>query len=304
MEEKSALSPMLKPPSGFGKVWYILYPILMFFGVNIAVTIIAMIVVAVSITSENPFTGGDMMAYSMELGTKITEALTAQVILIQAITYFILSGLFILLFIRDIKKRGLYKDKPEKNGILPYIFMVLTVNGFSMFFVSLTNITKLYEVFPSMLNADEAISGQSPILVFVYTAILAPICEELLFRGMIFKRLRGMIPFVPAALISSVLFGLGHISVPQIIYTSILGFLFAYIYEKYGSILVTMFCHFALNTVIIIINYTLSDVLSSETSLIITFIVTGVVFIAGLIPLLIHLKKMPSVLHKMPVDNR
>jgi membrane protease YdiL (CAAX protease family) len=300
MEEKTVSSPLLKPPGGFSKVWYILYPILIYFGITFAVALIAMLVFSFSLAAEYPFTGGDLMAYSTDLGSKVTELVNANTLLIQTISYFLIAGLFLLLFIRDIKKRGLYKDKCEKTGILPYILMALSVGAFSLFFVTFANITKIYEIFPSMLANDTLITGQNPILVFIMISIITPICEELFFRGMLFKRLRGMMSFVPAAIISALFFGLAHVSPPQIIYTGILGFLFAYVYEKYGSILVPMFCHFALNTVIFITNYTVAQYLEDGTVIMVTFIVSGVIFIACLIPLRLRLKKMPAMLHKMP----
>ncbi|MDR0975117.1 MAG: CPBP family intramembrane metalloprotease, partial [Ruminococcus sp.] len=244
----------LKPPRGFGKVWYILYPILIFFGLTFLVQIIAMIIMAVSFAAEMPMTG-DIAQYSFDLGMKVGEAAAANIVLIQTISYFLLAGLFFLLFRRDIKKRGLTPDKPARNGALPFLWMALTVGGYSIFFVSLVNITKLYEIFPEMMSTDLAIAGQSPILVIILTTVITPFTEELFFRGLLFKRLRGMLSFIPSAIISSIIFGIAHGSVPQFFYTFLLSILFCYIYEKYGSLLITIYCHFVLNSVIMVVNY-------------------------------------------------
>lgn len=52
--------------------------------------------------------------------------------------------------------------------------------------------------------------GPELVLAFVSLVILAPIFEELLFRGFIFKSLADKWDFWPAALTTSVLFGLAH----------------------------------------------------------------------------------------------
>ncbi|MDR0903208.1 MAG: CPBP family intramembrane metalloprotease [Ruminococcus sp.] len=299
MEENTATT-YKRPPKGFGKVWYILYPILIYFGVTYLVMFVFMVAMAIKIAAETPFADDNLMGYASELGTKIAEAATSNVLIIQLIAYVLLAGLFLLLLIRDVKKRGLFEQKPAKTGILPYVFMFLTVGGYSFFFVALTELTKLYEIFPTMTSTGQAVDESNPIIVILLMCIITPITEELFFRGMIFKRLRGMMSFVPAAIISSIIFGLAHVSVPQIIYTGILAFLWAYIYEKYGSILVTMFCHFVLNTLLMVFGYVLPNAFDERNTVIIIFIVSGAVFIAGLVPLLISLKKMPAVLHTFP----
>ncbi|MDR0986086.1 MAG: CPBP family intramembrane metalloprotease [Ruminococcus sp.] len=301
MEEQVNISGV-RPPKGFGKVWYIIYPMLIYFGMSFVVNCIVFIPIAISLAQANPFTGGNILEYSTELSTKIREAAAGQMLLISIITGFLSIGVMLPLFIRDIKKRGLYEKKPAKTGVLPYIFMALTVAGYSLFFLSLINLTSLHQIFSSMLTNDQMVSGQNPLLVFLLLSVITPIMEEFFFRGLIFKRLRGMMSFVPAAIIASIIFGIGHGSLPQIIYTFCLSLGLCYIYEKYGSILVTMFTHFVLNAIVFISNYTLTPVLSEKTSLIIIFIVSGVVFIGGLIPLLLSLKKMPPLLHKMPSD--
>ena len=48
------------------------------------------------------------------------------------------------------------------------------------------------------------------ILAFICLVVLAPICEEIIFRGWLYGKLRFKMPAVPAILITSVLFGLMH----------------------------------------------------------------------------------------------
>jgi len=48
------------------------------------------------------------------------------------------------------------------------------------------------------------------ILAFTCLVVLAPLCEEIMFRGWLYGKLRFRMPAVPAILITSVLFGVMH----------------------------------------------------------------------------------------------
>jgi membrane protease YdiL (CAAX protease family) len=67
--------------------------------------------------------------------------------------------------------------------------------------------------------------------------ILAPVFEELVFRGLLFAILRRKFRFLPAALISAVMFGLAHgYGLVGLISVCWSGVLWAWIYEKTGSL--------------------------------------------------------------------
>jgi hypothetical protein len=71
-------------------------------------------------------------------------------------------------------------------------------------------------------------------------AVFAPVCEEVFFRGMLYRSLRNRLPLWPAVLIAGSLFGLIHIfshplnSIPVLI---AFGILMCLLYERTGSVL-------------------------------------------------------------------
>lgn len=76
-------------------------------------------------------------------------------------------------------------------------------------------------------------------------AVLAPISEELFFRGMLFGGLRVRMAFLPAALLSAAFFGSLHLptgasAVPPLIF---FGFLLAWVYERSGSLWPAIILH-------------------------------------------------------------
>ena len=94
----------------------------------------------------------------------------------------------------------------------------------------------------SFIEHDE-IFNANPILAFISVAILAPIVEEIIFRGIIFneadKYKGGAFPII----ISALLFGLAHMQPIQIVYTFIVGLIFGFVYSKTHSLLIVMFLH-------------------------------------------------------------
>ena len=77
--------------------------------------------------------------------------------------------------------------------------------------------------------------------------IVAPISEELIFRQVIYKRLRGISPVWVAVLISALLFGLYHGNLVQGIYAFIMGGLLALVYEWTGSFVAPVLFHMVAN---------------------------------------------------------
>lgn len=77
--------------------------------------------------------------------------------------------------------------------------------------------------------------------------IVAPISEELVFRQVIYKRLRGISPVWVAVMISALLFGLYHGNLVQGIYAFIMGCLLALVYEWTGSFVAPVLFHMIAN---------------------------------------------------------
>jgi membrane protease YdiL (CAAX protease family) len=74
------------------------------------------------------------------------------------------------------------------------------------------------------------------VLALFLGAVIAPISEETFFRGFIFAGLRRDYPFGIAAGVSSLIFAVGHMVPGAILPLYVLGFLFAWLRERTGSI--------------------------------------------------------------------
>lgn len=78
--------------------------------------------------------------------------------------------------------------------------------------------------------------------------IVTPVAEELMFRGVLYKRFRERQGFWYSALWSSLLFSFMHSNTTQMVYTFLLGVLLSYLYEKFGSFKAPLVLHILLNT--------------------------------------------------------
>ena len=90
----------------------------------------------------------------------------------------------------------------------------------------------------------EMMMEQPFVLIVLVMAVMPAVGEELYFRGLLFGSLRHRYPAVWAILISSLIFGVFHLSLVKILPTGMLGACFAYITYVSGSIYIGMFLHF------------------------------------------------------------
>ncbi len=105
---------------------------------------------------------------------------------------------------------------------------------------------------PESVLTDYAESAQSLVegpLIWQILAnvIMAPLVEEILFRGLVFGRMRKAMSDWSALLFTSFFFGLMHGQVLWICYTTVVGLVLGYVAWKTDSIWTSIFMHFAFN---------------------------------------------------------
>ena len=88
--------------------------------------------------------------------------------------------------------------------------------------------------------------GGDPVaigLLVIAAVILAPIVEELIFRGCLYRFLKSQTTLIPAQLASGMLFSIIHWNLLSFVPLVIVGIFLARVYEKTGSILVAIWFH-------------------------------------------------------------
>ncbi len=98
-----------------------------------------------------------------------------------------------------------------------------------------------------------------PLLLFVGGAVVAPIVEEIFFRGFVFTGLGRRWSWPRAALASAGLFALAHFLPTALLPIFILGLIFAYLYQVSGSIWPAILMHMLTNTLALSAAYAVSQ---------------------------------------------
>lgn len=100
---------------------------------------------------------------------------------------------------------------------------------------------------PSYQQVSETAYSASFLVQFAVLGIVMPLAEELLFRGVIFRRYMENRSFWYSAVWSSLFFSLMHTSRTQMIYTFLLGLMLCWVYRRFGSFLAPVALHMAAN---------------------------------------------------------
>ena len=132
-----------------------------------------------------------------------------------------------------------YKFKLSNLNLLPLIFLVV-------FSFQLGLNLPIQKIFNSLFSINKSVSFYS--WVYIVSALsLAPLLEEILFRGIIYKGLLSSYSPKNAIIISSIIFGLIHGQPTMIPGAIFFGLLFGYIYYKTNSLGMTILLHFTAN---------------------------------------------------------
>ena len=89
-------------------------------------------------------------------------------------------------------------------------------------------------------------------LMIIVSSIVGPILEEIIFRKIIFGVLYEKTNFFFAGLISSVIFGIVHQDLTHLLLYTAMGFTFAFLYVQTKRIIVPIFAHVMMNTIVVV----------------------------------------------------
>jgi membrane protease YdiL (CAAX protease family) len=183
---------------------------------------------------------------------------------------FSITLIIILLILRKARTDALLVRKaPASPGesivwAIAGVFLALFAQGIA------ANIeANLFGVDPGSKNTENILQiiKTFPASMLV-SSIFGPILEEIVFRKIIFGSLYKRFSFWIAATISSVIFAMAHMEFEHILLYSAMGFTFAFLYVRTGRILVPIFAHVAMNTLVVVVQLFYRDQLQHIQGLI------------------------------------
>lgn len=176
--------------------------------------------------------------------------------LIEGITALATIPVLWVMFHKDRVRERLRGVVPNKKAALwKYAAVVVIGMALCVGVNNLMIIGNVSTVGEEYLEIMEALYSAPLAVQVISLVVLTPVCEELVFRGLIFRRLRERAAFMHAALNSAIVFGLMHMNLVQMIYGTLLGMVFAYVYEKYGSVKAPITAHIAANFISVLGTY-------------------------------------------------
>ncbi len=174
--------------------------------------------------------------------TKFLNENTATILIPAMIISFLLYVLIIKAREKNIFEMCKFNKIKTKN-----VFLIIAITaGYSLALSAISGYVLKY--FPSYNQTQNSISGtMTSVLGIIAVLILAPIFEEILFRGIILSEIRENLRAVPAVIIQAVTFGVYHMNMFQGIYTAILGLILGYACVRTMTILGSIIAHITFN---------------------------------------------------------
>ena len=169
-----------------------------------------------------------------------------EIMMLSALGTIMLTG---ILFARDRKleqKAGVVL--PERASLSKYWTVVILGISGCIAATCLMAMVQLAFYDEQYQQAAQITYSAGFLVQIIGLGIVIPIAEELMFRGILYKRFRERQGFWYSALWSALLFSFIHSNTTQMIYAFLLGVLLSYLYEKFGSFRAPVVLHILLNT--------------------------------------------------------
>lgn len=244
------------------KFWYLFGPFLIYWGIEFVGAMIAslvMVIVSVpelmqSVTWKDSMTNEEFAEAAIQMQSVLLDMAARYQVQMLAAAALLTIPVLAVLYRRDRKQEQIQKLPVNKKAPLyQYIWTVILGIAVCIGGNVLIVMTNLAFVSQSYQNTSAVFYTPSFLIQVICLGFIIPISEELLFRGLLFKRCRELMGFWPAALSISILFGFSHGNLVQFLYAMGLGLLLAYVCEKYGSLKAAIVLHMTANLTSLIV---------------------------------------------------
>lgn len=167
-----------------------------------------------------------------------SASLLGQLLVVELLPVFLVMLIFSIKF----KDAFPFRKVSGKNLFYSCILLICLLPS-----VSLVNMISLVfsenEILNTILDYDV-----KPLQLFILIGVLAPIVEEMMFRGLLVK-ITEKGSLLTVCLLNGFLFGVFHGNLNQFCYAFILGSLFTYLVKVSGSLTTSTLLHIAFNSI-------------------------------------------------------
>ena len=276
------------PESRGRQVWRIVYPILIFLAIPNLVAFVAGLYQGIQYAIQSP----DAFQNPAILNEFLVEWLAQNTLVLTMIGQLLCLAPLVPMWVSMRRRMPLFdrKASPTTLGLLaiPAFFGLSLLVGLLLSFV---DVGEMYEAL------EAALSSGSVVIRFVTLAVVAPVVEELCFRGIILNRsLSWMRPWT-AVILQAAMFGVGHMNLVQGLYAFAVGMMFGYLYLRFRNLWLCIIGHFAFNLPSVLLD------IIKDTGVEITAIRVLIIG-AGLLVAVFFLYRLPAAVPVTIFDNR
>ncbi len=240
------------------KIWRVGGPLFAYFGINFTVKLCFHLGLFYAQFKElNVNAAFNGILYSEQLNEK--EQVYA--VLIAGLAAVISIPIFYILMKKDYEYPVNRRHKEKNFDITLYVRnfdremlpMFILIGVFATLGLSrLILMLPIDGILGDYTSIKETYEAGSVWIQIIMLGIVTPIAEELLFRGIVYNRLKIYYDVTIAGYISAIIFGVVHFNLLQGIYAFIMGIIFAYVYQKSNNICAPMVIHVAANLVAVL----------------------------------------------------
>ena len=192
---------------------------------------------------SNGYTNKEFLEYikTLEYQDKLNNYINSKTLIIILITLII----FVPLFYNVYKKYRQKNNFKLNNIFIPILFGISISLIYNITLYNLNNVINFTDIFK--------LSPLPIIVQIISSGIAGPILEELIFRGIVYNKLKTFNKKMSAIILTSLIFGIIHGNVINMIYAFGVSFMFIYLYEKYKTLKAPIIMHISLNTTVILL---------------------------------------------------
>lgn len=168
--------------------------------------------------------------------------------LLNAFSLYIVAFLLVKLLLRKVEN---VEQKPKvKLTFKKFMWYLFVAYGIGIFCATFTN--EIITLISKLCNkefsdrVEEIMSNSTPIPLILFVAIIGPLFEELIFRGLLLKKLR-VYGDKTAIIYTSIAFGLFHTNISQILFAAVIGVVLGYVVCKTNNIKYSIMIHIIIN---------------------------------------------------------
>ncbi|MCI8402444.1 MAG: CPBP family intramembrane metalloprotease [Lachnospiraceae bacterium] len=236
-------------------LWRLFYPLFLYMGIIMVVRFIISLILGMKVLIDSGMMAGmsfqqiTVKVMDLYLGVAYYETIVSAMIAIPFLYFF---------FWRDKKGRMAMNEEVRycRATFMEYVLLGMVAFGACIGVNNLFLGSGLVEIDPAYQQVREILYSAPLAIQLAGTGLIAPLCEELIFRGLLHNRLKEYTPVKTACILSALAFAVYHGNMVQGMYAAVLGFLMAYVYEKYHSFLAPFLFHATANTVAVLITET------------------------------------------------